>query len=215
MKSKSSSERKNCSWDIDDDIMKEFNFDIGFEDDLLPMHSSPPGLSTIHADFFSSPIPRESMAAPLKKNVVCAVEDEMGMNFKDWSEERLDVRLSGGSELSYIFRSDEYRKKLALLETSGISSETSVSPGLVDLNHSNVGGWCGRKREDMKHFSDSSPLGLFNKQFSKSPVNQSHTPPSKNNLILTEDMLDKISANWFPADMILGDDFQPEVSPLK
>jgi hypothetical protein len=192
--------KNNFNWEVDDDIMKDFNFDIGFEGDMLPVRSPPPELSSITADFFDSPEPRSTTpAGQQKRGINSSIEYDM-----NWAEAKLDGRLSTGSEFSYLFTSDEKRKKRISLDSEIL--DVSVSPTIADMSQLRMSG-SGRNIKEDRQGANSSPIGLFNKNFSKSPNNpRLSVSPSKSNFILSEDVLDKISANWSPSDMMMSDD---------
>jgi len=208
---KKSQECSSIVWGVDDEIMKEFNFDMGFDCDMLTLQSPPPELSTINVDFFDSPEAREIKTGRQKKTEITHLEDEMNLSFKDWSEEKLDFRVSLGSDLSNIFSNEEVRKKRISLDSTDLLSDVSVSPTVVDFRQLRMTGTLKNQIQGDRE-TTVSPSALFTKH-TKSPC-CGGISPTKNNFLLTEDMLDKISANWFPSD-IANDEISSESSPTK
>ena len=165
------------SWEHDEDLMKDFSFDLGL--DSVPPFRSPADIAAITSDFFSSP------EVSTVTNIETSVDEEFEL--KDWADLKVEGRLSDGTELGLPFVGFEAAKNKYTFTNSSNFNETFVSPTIADMQQL-------RMSDQIKNAKANTK---------KSPVFPTASPTIQNHVrdfALSEDVLSKIAANWFPLD---------------
>ena len=177
-------------WDLDEEIMRDFNFDIGFETDNVPLRS-PPDVSIIPVDFLSSPELQISPRAIDRRSLNKFITEDMDL--KTWAEAK-DEKEKLSTELNILPASshNESQRITSCFESVHFL-DSSVSPTILEMMHLRMSG--------------KSPSEIYSPSFLVS------TEKDKG-IFFTEEILDKISSNWFPSDTVeYGEGVLCELSP--
>jgi hypothetical protein len=199
-------------WDLDEEIMRDFNFDIGFETDNVPLRS-PPDVSVIPVDFLSSPELQISPRAIDRRSLNKFIAEDMDL--KTWAEAK-DEKEKLSTELNILPASshNESQRITSCFESVHFL-DSSVSPTILEMMHLRMSGSGYNKN------TSSTPASRMpGQKLKKSPSSEIYSPSflvstdKDKGIFFTEEILDKISSNWFPSDTVeYGEDVLCELSP--